>query len=1043
MQKHFYSLLLLAVLLCGVPQLRAAEWSYDWPVPATQDKPDYLNGYYNFGGAADANLTTLTRTFGGMTWTATFDAGCILAYTSSAGQTVGQAGKVLTESFVMTSDSFSGKISSVTVKSRAIDAGSAVAVKVGQEALVCDGATSASIEGSAFVERTFTSAAGAEGRIELSFVTPNPTKPLYIKEIKVVYEEGESTVALPVITPAAGSYDEPFEVSIAAAEGAEVYYTTDGTSPRDGGLLYTAPFTVSESCTVKAVAKVGEDYSAVAEAKYVLRVSPGLSFVKDALTIELLEEDLALIDNPNRVDPITYSSSNNAVAYCDRYGHIYTYAVGECVIKATFAGNDKYLPQTIELPLTVVAKEPLAGFTVTPGEGVYGDAVEVTVSCTDPRAAAIWYYIGDEPMTLDDLGLLDEFKINASTTLKLTIDHSCVLSVQAVGENVWSEPKFVSYTVNMPLRADFAGPQSYTTVYRNGFDSLDEANEWKTSQGSQWQLTPDAGGFRDVPPFSSINPDSEYSIYHKYANTGDASVITSPDIVLPEGAAVRFYALFNPVWIYDGNLELYICENIDGAQPVKIWDAFLASQDAATDDIKWTQYTADLSDYAGKEVYFAYIYYLTNGDNVVIDDFEVLAPDGDGSSITVSVGEDVAFTNKSTGEPEVFAWTFEGADVATSTEASPVVRYSKAGTYSVALTVTRGEDTDTKVRDNYVVVKAQAPAAAIEVGPGAYYSPEASLVVPLDKEITFSDASRGVPTSYSWTLPGTDIGTSTDKSVTVKYVKEGMYDVDLTVANDAGSSSTYIAGVKAGGKSAVWNISAAENDRLAAIDLAWYGWYGGTNWLDMTAFAEAFEAPAVPAIISSVNVYFAMAQVISGDAPVKVAVTAVGADGAPAEELASATLPARELVDASETYNDPTEFVFAQPVRVDEPFFVTISGFPAESTDAGSDAVAMYALRRGEGGRNTAWHLLRETDDSYNYTGETKWYAQTDDPTSFAIAPRIEFESGQSGVGDVSVAGDDTVEWYTLQGVKVTGDRLLPGIYIRRTGTRAEKVVVR
>ena len=62
------------------------------------------------------------------------------------------------------------------------------------------------------------------------------------------------TVAKPVITPAGGTFTEPQEVTITAGEGCAIYYTTDGTEPEQTSGRYTGPFTVSESCTVKAVA---------------------------------------------------------------------------------------------------------------------------------------------------------------------------------------------------------------------------------------------------------------------------------------------------------------------------------------------------------------------------------------------------------------------------------------------------------------------------------------------------------------------------------------------------------------------------------------------------------------------------------------------------------------------------------------------------------------------------------------------------------------------------------------------------------------------
>lgn len=67
-------------------------------------------------------------------------------------------------------------------------------------------------------------------------------------------------VATPVIAPADGSIfiDETCEVSIACAtEGAVIYYTTDGTTPRIAeAFRYTAPFMLAGTATIKAVAAV-------------------------------------------------------------------------------------------------------------------------------------------------------------------------------------------------------------------------------------------------------------------------------------------------------------------------------------------------------------------------------------------------------------------------------------------------------------------------------------------------------------------------------------------------------------------------------------------------------------------------------------------------------------------------------------------------------------------------------------------------------------------------------------------------------------------
>ena len=57
------------------------------------------------------------------------------------------------------------------------------------------------------------------------------------------------------------------------------------------------------------------------------------------------------------------------------------------------------------------------------------------------------------------------------------------------------------------------------------------------------------------------------------------------------------------------------------------------------------------------------------------------------------------------------------------------------------------------------------------------------------------------------------------------------------------------------------------------------------------------------------------------------------------------------------------------------------------------------------------------------------------------------YTSGKStGIEDVIVeesAEDAPVEFYNLNGIRVSGENLAPGLYIRRQGNKATKVLVR
>lgn len=78
------------------------------------------------------------------------------------------------------------------------------------------------------------------------------------------------TVKTPVISPAGGSYSGSVSVTITCGSpDAEIYYTTDGSTPSRGSTRYTRTFTVSAPATVKAIAiKDGLNDSAVAEVSY-------------------------------------------------------------------------------------------------------------------------------------------------------------------------------------------------------------------------------------------------------------------------------------------------------------------------------------------------------------------------------------------------------------------------------------------------------------------------------------------------------------------------------------------------------------------------------------------------------------------------------------------------------------------------------------------------------------------------------------------------------------------------------------------------------
>ncbi len=1053
--KKFYIKSLMAfmvLMLVGISNVAAQEtWSYDWPTAASKDKNA---GFYNL---SDQTLTTQSRVFNGKEWTINVPAGTYLAFTTSSKQNVGKSPNI-PEQFTLVSKDFEGVIKQVKVKARHTHKDAAVTVNVGGTDMVVSGtsdtkaSTTASTATKA-VEHTFVAPAGdLMGDITLTFTTGESTATYYIIYLEVVTEEIATSVADPVITPATGIYDEAQTVIISAEEGAKIYYTLDESDPRNEGnaaaVKYTEPFTLDKTATITAAARNNGEWSRRAKATIGIRQPAGISFPEKEFTIFYPDDSDGLkLNNPNKVK-VKYSSSNaqGVAAVASSSGVIWAMGVGDCVITATFDGDDNYLPASCSYKLHVLEKEPLAAPTISPDGGDFNKAVEVTITGpADERLEGFNYMISDKEPELDEYGAMPGSCQSAEgTSFTLTLDEPCTLWVQAKGHLLWSPMAKASFNIVLPVEAAFSAEECTPTAWSCNFDSEEELAGWTQSSGAQWYLA-SAPYSQYVPAFSSINKESKASLYHAYTSDYCDDVLTSPLISIPEEATLSFWAVYNPVWIRDQDLKLYV---IDQDNFEMVWSAKADEINNSTDDPNWNEYSISLANYAGKNIQLAWRFEGTYGEDIMVDDMIISYKSSEAiNNATIKVDGKVHFTDLSTGKPSSYAWSFPGGVPAESTEANPVVTYPTEGVYDVTLTVTNAKgESSTVTRNGFVNVTGIAPSAAIAIPEGVYYSPEASLVVPLNAPLTFKDGSKGNPTEWSWTLPGTDTPTATTRDVTVKYTTEGVYDVDLTVKNSHGKSSTYITGIKAGIAAPVWNIPVHLNDQLGLVDLSFFGNYGGSNWLGMEQFGEHFAKPAQKAEISKVNIYFASVEhdTQSADVPVVVSVCAAE-NGIPGKVLASTSLTVKELVDASTTYNDPTVFVFDTPVTVDDEFFITVADIP----NNGYDNIAMYALRRNDGA-GSSYHFMKDQDEYGNDLNTKSWYYNDGDPVSFAIAPQVKYLGDSSGIDSVAIDGDASdidwnapVDYYTLQGVHVSAENLSTGVYIVRQGSKAAKVLVR
>lgn len=587
------------------------------------------------------------------------------------------------------------------------------------------------------------------------------------------------------------------------------------------------------------------------------------------------------------------------------------------------------------------------------------------------------------------------------------------------------------------VKASFSSALSYTPYYVQNFDSEEEFSSWTvktTNPGGTWALAPGMGYNIN---FGSIDPDNKNSLRIGYSSSRQDETVTSPEIDIRPGSVVEYYNYFSPVWLFYASYTFYATDVATG-DTVQFINQFRWAQNTAYDETTWKKFSFDLKRLEGRRVTFSFRYQGSDGDDQLIDGFRVMqVDDGDDARVNIYQGETVQFYDRSEGNVKSWQWEFEGGTPSASSERDPAVRYDRAGTYAVRLTVSDGTTQSEAVREGYVVVGMQQPAALIGMPEEGYLSPFVATFIPTGVPVQFHSMSTGMPTSFEWQFVGGTPETSTDENPVVVYEKKGLYSLSLTASNDAGGDTdAMLYAVQAGGAQYVWNIAPEENSSLAQIKLGWYGNYAGSNWLGLLAFAEHYAKPLAPATVDSVDIYFYSGHTVSPDADITLSVCRPDASGAPGAVLGSVTIKAGDIAFDEESFV-PTRFCLPSPVEIDSDFFVVIEGIPNASQDAApydSDDIAIACVRRSEGGKTTTWQLVEDQDEYGNSLGTSRWFENTDDAVSMAVCPVVTYDRPTVPDAIIPVeaahtATDDAV--YTLQGIRVTGTALPSGIYIK------------
>ena len=213
-----------------------------------------------------------------------------------------------------------------------------------------------------------------------------------------------SPVALPVSTPASGTFTNLVNVTLTCATpGAAIYYTTDGTDPQTSGTAYpySSSFQIYTSATVQAVGVLNfYPPSAVATASFTVVTTPAAppdiaplggsfsNFVNVSLSCSTPGSWIWY--TTDGTDPHT----SGTAAY---YYYSFTLTNSATVQAVGFANG--YTPSLVATASFAVATGPVTTPTISPSGGPVTNSVLVTLSCATPSSWLKYTSDGTDPIT--------------------------------------------------------------------------------------------------------------------------------------------------------------------------------------------------------------------------------------------------------------------------------------------------------------------------------------------------------------------------------------------------------------------------------------------------------------------------------------------------------------------------------------------------------------------------------------------------------------------------------------------------------------------
>jgi len=439
--------------------------------------------------------------------------------------------------------------------------------------------------------------------------------------------------------------------------------------------------------------------------------------------------------------------------------HTYT-TVGSYDVKLTVT-RDTVTDSSVQV--LNVGGVPNADFAGVPLAVNVGETVKFTDKSTNAPTSWIWNF-GDTAESADQ-NPAHSYQLKGIYTISLTArnDNGKDTEVKKEYVNVGIGPKADFRPVITPFQ-QYSVPLLVTFV--------DQSTGLPTSW--QWDFGDGATGTEQNPKHLYANEGTYTVTLTAKNNFGQDTKVMKDLITVGKGAAVDFTADKTTVGV--GRIVTFT--DLSGSNPTQwVWDF----GDGATgtgskpDHVYRTVGVYDVTLTASNPS-------LTNSRtrNQYITVINLPRADFAADKTRGGAPMDVQFTDKSAGAPTSWKWDF--GDGATSTDQNPKHQYTTLGTYTVALTATNTDGSDTTSKVN-MIVTTLAPAAEFgadrQVGKAPFI-------------VQFTDLSKGNPTKWAWEFG--DGTSSSEQNPRHIYMKEGAYDVSLTATNQYGSDTMFKSG---------------------------------------------------------------------------------------------------------------------------------------------------------------------------------------------------------------------------------------------------------